>query len=288
MVDHHIRILLPSPLFPHPKPVSLYKRLADSEYMHFIALVHSLFAKTKAEGLVFEISHLNGNRPLRFVPKGEKHNRKEFFEAFHQDWKSACDTTTATVSRVASPALVTEEFHCEVSRNLEKCVLKKATVKTHPDGRLLVIPYSQARREALDAAVPVWFYYSFPLLVSAIASDNDKDRLVTSLIGSACAALAAACRLQSAWAGGNGHEDLPRGGRLGKPLLYFNKVDAAASSVDEYSAEVKRILDSRKNKKNSPASATGGGGGSFSWFKNRSAAQKKQPEHLGMLLAGMK
>ncbi|KAL4515964.1 hypothetical protein Ndes2437A_g06677 [Nannochloris sp. 'desiccata'] len=145
-----------------------------------------------------------------------------------------------------------------------------------------------ARREALDAAVPVWFYYSFPLLVSAIASDNDKDRLVTSLIGSACAALAAACRLQSAWAGGNGHEDLPRGGRLGKPLLYFNKVDAAASSVDEYSAEVKRILDSRKNKKNSPASATGGGGGSFSWFKNRSAAQKKQPEHLGMLLAGMK
>ncbi|KAG7668961.1 hypothetical protein NADE_003829 [Nannochloris sp. 'desiccata'] len=191
----------------------------------------------------------------------------------------------ATVGLASIPF---SRHYSEVSRNLEKCVLKKATVKTHPDGRLLVIPYSQARREALDAAVPVWFYYSFPLLVSAIASDNDKDRLVTSLIGSACAALAAACRLQSAWAGGNGHEDLPRGGRLGKPLLYFNKVDAAASSVDEYSAEVKRILDSRKNKKNSPASATGGGGGSFSWFKNRSAAQKKQPEHLGMLLAGMK
>lgn len=129
MVDHHIRILLPSPLFPHPKPVSLYKRLADSEYMHFIALVHSLFAKTKAEGLVFEISHLNGNRPLRFVPKGEKHNRKEFFEAFHQDWKSACDTTTATVSRVASPALVTEEFHwytrpdnCTVGSSFRHCI----------------------------------------------------------------------------------------------------------------------------------------------------------------------
>lgn len=131
----------------------------------------------------------------------------------------------------------------------------------------------------------MWFLYSFPSLVLAIATPNDKHRVLFTMVGTTCAGLAAACRFQSAWRI-SGSEYDSQELRPVKPMIYFNKTNS-----DEYSAEVKKILESRKNKKNSPPAASVGGSGLFPWLRSGfAAAQKKQPKHksVRVLLAGMK
>jgi hypothetical protein len=174
----------------------------------------------------------------------------------------------------------------EVSRDLENCLMKEPKVKNNPStGKLGVIPYSQARREALEAAVPVWFYFSFPCLACAISTPNDKHRVVLSMLGTSFAGLAAACRLQNTPVVPNEYDSQEfqtREEKPLKPMLYFNKVDSDGPRLDEYSAEVKRILENKKKQKNALGSKF------FSWFKN--GVQKKQPEHgnARVLLVGMK
>jgi len=141
---------------------------------------------------------------------------------------------SAALGLLSTPVV---RHYSEVSRDLEKCVMKEPKVKLYPDGKLKVVPYLEARRDALEAAVPVWFYYSFPTLVSAMATPNDKQRVLLTLVGITCAGAAAACRFQKAWRI-SGREYDSQELRPGKPMLYFNKTDSNASSHEDYSAEV--------------------------------------------------
>lgn len=181
-----------------------------------------------------------------------------------------------------------------ISRDLESCVLKKPKVKKFPDGKLRVVPYAEARRDALEASVPVWFCYSFPCLSIAIATENENHRVVLSMLGTTFARLAAACRLQNVYTIKDTEYDgqelqPPRGGKPLQPMIYFNKAgDSGVTKLDEYSEEVKRIMENRNNKKIAPPSGGAGVGSRFfSWLKK---PQRKRPEHndVRMLLAGMK
>ena len=177
--------------------------------------------------------------------------------------------------------------YSEVSRNLEACVFKQPKVKCYPNGMLKAIPYSEARRDALEAAIPVWFYFSFPSLICALATENKKRRTAFSLLGLTCASMAFACKVQSVVdivRIDKQDEDSPR--MPAKPMLYFNNTNSDAAVLDEYSAEVKRILE---NKKKQQKNASDRGFSSF-WSKFGTVFQRKQPEHgnVRVILAGMK
>jgi hypothetical protein len=77
------------------------------------------------------------------------------------------------------------------------------------------------------------------------------------------------------------------GVKRARPVMYFdNEENCEASVMDAYAAEVKRILEMKKNDRNAP----GSGGGYFSRLNFRSNPQRKQPEHgnVRILLASMK
>jgi hypothetical protein len=73
--------------------------------------------------------------------------------------------------------------HCsEISRNLERCVMKQQPkVKLFSDGKLRAIPYSQARSEALKAAVPLWVFFGIQSLIITMGNSNDNQRLAAAL-----------------------------------------------------------------------------------------------------------
>jgi hypothetical protein len=144
---------------------------------------------------------------------------------------------SAAVGLISTPFL---RQYGEVSRDLEKCVMKEPKVKLCSDGTLKVVPYLEARREALEAAVPVWFYYAYPFFSYAIETPNDNYRILCSMAGTTFAGLAAACRFQNAWASQrfsvSEYDSQLRRSPGEDPLKpttsNFDKVDSYASRLD--------------------------------------------------------
>lgn len=151
----------------------------------------------------------------------------------------------ATISSITT-GLVSIPFlrrYSEVSRNLEACVFKQPKVKYYPNGMLKMIPYSEARRDALEEAIPVWFYFSFPSLICALGTENKKRKTAFSLLGLTCAGMALACKVQSVVdivridKQDEDKEEPPR--MPAKPMLYFNNTNSDSAVLDESSSEVK-------------------------------------------------